>query len=125
MYDGGRILVGLAIFVAFFTFPFWYNLGNAAYQGPKLELPKEKNCVNTKQFMLEKHMQLLNEWRDEYVRKHVISYKNQLTGQKFKISLTKTCLKCHQKEKFCDKCHSSFAVQPYCWDCHVAPKGAK
>ena len=33
-------------------------------------------------------------------------------------------LACHKnKEQFCDKCHNSNSVDPYCWDCHVAPKG--
>ncbi|SDN58204.1 putative sulfite reductase-associated electron transfer protein DsrJ [Desulfonauticus submarinus] len=126
MYDGGKILAGLAIFVALFTFPFWYNIGSAAYQRPKLEQPKSKACVESVEFMRADHMQLLNEWRDMYVREHITKYKSRLTGKEIHISLSKTCMKCHEsKEKFCDQCHTSLAVSPYCWDCHVAPKGEK
>ena len=43
-------------------------------------------------------------------------------GKVYWKSLTLTCMKCHDdKEKFCDKCHDSVAVTPYCWDCHVQP----
>ena len=37
-----------------------------------------------------------------------------------------TCLKCHNDyEQFCDKCHKTNNVEPYCWSCHVLPKGSK
>ena len=39
-------------------------------------------------------------------------------------SLSGTCMSCHDdKAGFCDKCHDYLGVQPYCWDCHVEPKG--
>ena len=127
MYDGGKIVLGLAVFVLLFTFPFWYNIGNAAYTKPKLELPKDaKECVEKTEWMRAEHMQLLNEWRDEAIREGHHTYKNMVTGKVYKKSLSKTCLKCHaQKDKFCDRCHESLSVHPYCWDCHVAPKGDK
>lgn len=127
MYDSGKIIAGLIIFVVLFTFPFWYNIGSAAYKQPKLELPKDvKECVESREFMRAEHMQLLNEWRDMVVREHIEDYKSKLTGKEVEMSLTKTCMKCHDnKAKFCDQCHNSLAVSPYCWDCHVAPKGEK
>ena len=39
-------------------------------------------------------------------------------------TINAACMKCHaNKAEFCDKCHNSNSVSPYCWDCHVAPKG--
>ena len=47
-------------------------------------------------------------------------------GKKWNISLQNTCLKCHNDyEQFCDKCHKTNNVEPYCWSCHVLPKGSK
>jgi hypothetical protein len=76
--------------------------------------------------MRAEHMQLLNDWRDEVVREGMHEHTSTLTGEHFSKSLVKTCMKCHEsKEKFCDKCHDTLDVNPYCWDCHVAPKEAK
>ncbi len=45
MYDSGKIIAGLIIFVLFVTFPIWYNHGDAGAV-PKVELPKDtKECV--------------------------------------------------------------------------------
>ena len=50
----------------------------------------------------------------------------EATGKKWTISLQNTCLKCHSNyEEFCDKCHVSNSVDPYCWTCHILPKGNK
>ncbi len=127
MYDKGAVIAGLAVFVVFFSFPFWYNTGSAAYKQPQLELPKNsKNCIESKEWMRAEHMQLLNEWRDEVVREGMHEYKSTLNDEHYQKSLVKTCMKCHEnKEKFCDKCHDTVDVSPYCWECHVAPKEAK
>ena len=70
-------------------------------------------------------MQLLNLWRDEALRKENRTYVSS-TGKKWEISLQKTCLKCHNNTTdFCDKCHISNSVYPYCWTCHILPKGSK
>jgi hypothetical protein len=44
-------------------------------------------------------------------------------GRQFNMSLSNTCLGCHEagKKEFCDKCHGYLAVQPSCWDCHFDP----
>ncbi len=125
MYDGGKIITGVVIFLALVTFPFWGNLGSAAYQRPELEKPAEaKKCVEDVEFMRGNHMQMLNQWRDFVVRdgKRVYIAKD---GAQYNMSLSNTCLDCHtDKTKFCDRCHNSLAVAPYCWDCHITdPKG--
>ena len=125
MYDGGKIITGVVIFLVLVTFPFWGNLGSAAYQRPELEKPAEaKKCVEDVNFMRGNHMQMLNQWRDFVVRdgKRVYIAKD---GTEYNMSLSNTCLNCHaDKTKFCDRCHNSLAVAPYCWDCHITdPKG--
>ncbi|MFP4167619.1 MAG: sulfate reduction electron transfer complex DsrMKJOP subunit DsrJ [Desulfonatronovibrionaceae bacterium] len=126
MYDGGKIIVGLAVFVVLFTFPFWFNIGSAAYEEPELQEAKEgKECVLPTQEMRAEHMQLLDDWRDDVVREED-HYYHSSDGKVYWKSLTMTCMKCHtDKEKFCDKCHNSVDVSPYCWDCHVIPEGGE
>lgn len=127
MYDKNKILIGLAVFVVFMTYPFWNNIGSAAYQRPELEKPKNaKECVESVEFMRAEHMAMINTWRDEVVRNGQHEYHSTASHQVFQKSLTKTCLKCHEnKAEFCDKCHATVSVNPYCWDCHVDPKGEK
>ncbi|MEC4686560.1 MAG: sulfate reduction electron transfer complex DsrMKJOP subunit DsrJ [Nitrospirota bacterium] len=131
MYDAGKILLGLIIFLAFATFPFYTNMGKAvAKPDPKLDTPviqqmKVKQCVESKEFMRAEHMQLLNHWRDAALRRGERLYKGS-DGRITEISFQNQCLRCHSnKKKFCDECHSYAAVKPYCWDCHIAPKEAK
>lgn len=125
MYNGGKILAGLVIFLGLVTFPFWYHVGSAAYKTPELKLPAKSvatECVESKEFMRAEHMQMLDDWRDSVVRNNNRDYVN-LKGVAFEMSLQKTCMKCHDTKKdFCDKCHTAAAVSPYCWDCHIAPK---
>ncbi|NIO21609.1 MAG: cytochrome C [Candidatus Aenigmarchaeota archaeon] len=118
MYDGGKIIVGLIIFIALAAFPFYTNIGKT------IELPSELVAepddmhvgnipiVN----MRSAHMDLLDTWRDEVVR----------GGERFTVfdedeyekSIQNGCLGCHPKQEFCDRCHSYAGVKPYCWDCH-------
>ncbi|MBI5100227.1 MAG: sulfate reduction electron transfer complex DsrMKJOP subunit DsrJ [Nitrospirae bacterium] len=131
MYNGGKIIAGLIVFVAFFAFPFYYNLGRAnARPEPKLNTPvimglAEKKCVESRDFMRAEHMQLLNDWRDSVVRDNNRIYSNA-EGKKFNISLQNTCMDCHSnKKEFCDRCHNYMAVKPYCFSCHIEPKEDK
>jgi hypothetical protein len=63
MYNAGKIIIGLVVFVVLMTFPFWYNAGKAA-PAPELKMPeKEKQCVESKAFMRAKHMELIDTWR--------------------------------------------------------------
>ncbi|KAB1441719.1 sulfate reduction electron transfer complex DsrMKJOP subunit DsrJ [Pseudodesulfovibrio senegalensis] len=125
MHYGGKIIIGIVIFVGLLLSPFVFNVGKA-YKQPELKLPaNEKKCVESLEFMRTKHMQLLNEWRDWALRDGKRVYVNH-EGKEFEISLQNTCMKCHKsKADFCDKCHNDAGVTPYCWDCHIQPEGLK
>jgi len=122
MYNAEKIIIGLVVFVALMTFPFWYNAGRAAV-APELVLPeKERECVESTPFMRAKHMELIDDWRHAVVREGQRIYVG-LGGKKFDMSLQNTCMSCHnQKDKFCDRCHTYVAVSPNCWSCHLEPK---
>ena len=128
MYNGGKIIAGLVIFVGLFTFPIFYNMGKTA-EAPKPDLNTpainamdEKRCVESKEYMRANHMQLLNNWRDSVLRDGNLVYEST-SGKKYVMSLQNTCMHCHSnKKKFCDECHTYMAVSPYCWNCHIAPK---
>ena len=131
IYDGGKILVGLIIFAALFASPFYLNMGKATAKPelkidtPEIQKLEDKKCVEPKELMRAKHMQILNNWRDAVVRD---GDRDQIiiSGQKYDKSLQNGCMKCHSNKKdFCDKCHNYVAVKPYCWDCHIAPKEKK
>ena len=136
MYNGGKIIIGLAIFVAFVTLPFYNNFGKAnAKPEPKTDTPaikevqaqlgKKEVCIEPKAVMKGEHMQMLNNWRDSVVRDGNRIYVAS-DGKHYNMSLQNTCMKCHSnKKEFCDKCHNYMAVTPYCWDCHIAPKENK
>ena len=133
MYNGGKIIIGIIIFVILVTSPFYLAGKKAtAKPDPKVDTPeilklseKERNCVESKAFMKKEHMQMLNDWRDRVVRDGDTVYTNA-EGKTFTMSLQNTCMKCHSnKSKFCDECHNYTAVKPYCWDCHIAPKEKK
>ncbi len=122
MYDSKAVVIGLVIFAALITFPFWINYLKAA-PAPELELTKKaqaaKNCVRSKDYMKAEHMQLLDVWRESVVRNGKRVYVNE-EGKEFNMSLTNTCLDCHSnKAEFCDRCHNYASVNPYCWDCHI------
>lgn len=123
MYNANKIIPGLIIFLGLVTFPFWSNIGRAAYERPELKLPPiEKECVEPKEWIRSEHMRLLNDWRVA-VRGNTRLYTN-MAEKTFDMSLTKTCLssQCHaNKAEFCDRCHNALAVVPSCWDCHVVP----
>lgn len=133
IYNGGKILLGLIIFVALFASPFYLNMGmgkattkpELKIDTPEIQKLADKKCVEPKEFMRAEHMQILNNWRDAVVRdgdrEQII-----ISGQKYDKSLQNGCMKCHSNKKdFCDKCHNYVAVKPYCWDCHIAPKEKK
>jgi hypothetical protein len=122
MYDLGKIIPGLLIFLALLTFPIWYSAGNAG-DVPKPEKPTNaKECVEATDYMRSTHMQLLNDWRDNIVREGG-SRTVKVRGVDYPRSLQNGCMKCHtSKKKFCDTCHDYTAVKPYCWDCHLPPQ---
>lgn len=126
LYNAKAVTVGIVAFLVVCTSPFWAGFGSSDYTSPKVSLPKDaKECIEDTAFMKAEHMQLLNEWRDQALRQgnRVYVAKN---GKKWNSSLQNTCLKCHNDyEQFCDKCHKTNNVEPYCWSCHVLPKGSK
>ena len=124
MHNSGKILIGLAVFLVVVTIPMWYHAGTGTETAPpELVLPTDsKQCVAETEYMRALHMDLLNEWRDDVVRKadriHV-----GIDGKEYDKSLTKTCLGCHtNKADFCNRCHDYAGVNPYCWECHVDPR---
>jgi len=130
MYNGGKIIAGLVIFIGLFTFPIFYNMGKTSKMPePKLDTPAikelpetERKCVESKEYMRANHIQLLDKWRDLVIREGNLVYINT-SGKKYIMSLQNTCMHCHSnKKEFCDKCHTYANVTPYCWTCHIAPK---
>ena len=140
MYKGGRIIIGLLIFLVILIFPFAYNLGKAN-AGPVIDLPSNTQCVEPASYMRENHMQLLDEWRNLYVRDGQTVYVNS-EGKSFDINID-TCTKCHYQnnvtasatgasnpavnpsDQFCVTCHNYASVKPTCWSCHNEPGGAE
>ncbi len=125
MYNKGLIVSGLVIFVLLVTFPIWFN-GLDAGPLPKPELPPNgtKECVAPAAEMRDRHMQLLNEWRDDVIR-NSSREKIVVAGVEYGKGLQLACMQCHSnKEKFCDSCHDYAAVQPTCWECHITPDEA-
>jgi len=128
MYDAWKIIIGLIIFFGLATFPFLYDVGKAAKPPePKIDTPEiqkmvEKKCIEAKSYMKTEHMNMLDSWRNWYVREGKTIFVASDEKQ-YNISLSNTCMKCHSNKKdFCDQCHNYAAVSPYCWDCHVEPK---
>lgn len=127
MRDRTWIIGGLILFLGAVTYPVWRNLqAHTTAQPPVLVLPKnEKECVAPIPYMRSSHMKLLLDWRDRVVRQDQLTY-TAPDGKTYDMSLTKTCMKCHEKAGFCDRCHTYAGVRmPYCWDCHVDPKLAQ
>lgn len=128
MHNAKYILPGLAIFLALAMMPFWYNIASGSSEGlPQIDPHSQaEQCVLSAAEMRESHMQLLNDWRNEVVREGKRIY-TTADGRQFNMSLTKTCLECHEsKAEFCDKCHDYAGVETdsKCFSCHVDPTTA-
>ena len=128
LYDGGKIIAGIVVFLIVASVPFWYGRGKAVSQPdlkldtPAIERLKEKLCVEPAPYMRANHMKLLSAWRESVVREGNRSYK-ATDGKVYKISLTGTCLECHSnKDQFCDRCHDYAGAKPACWNCHIIPE---
>ena len=75
--------------------------------------------------MRTEHMQLLMDWRDEVVRDNDRIF-TTADGRRYYKSLSGTCMSCHaNKAGVLRPCHDYLGVTPYCWDCHVEPKGGQ
>jgi hypothetical protein len=128
LYNGGKIIAGIVVFLIVATFPFWYGRGKAVsppdlkLDTPAIQRLKEKLCVEPAPFMRSNHMKLLGAWRDGAVREGIRSY-IAADGRVFQVSLTGTCLECHSnKKQFCDRCHDYSGAKPACWSCHIIPE---
>jgi hypothetical protein len=124
MKDKGLIIIGLILFLIIAAFPVWYNIagGKATYRPELKYVTDATECVAETDYMIDKHMELLNRWRDDVVR-HGDRVYLAFNGKKYNKSLSQTCLGCHSnKDDFCDQCHNYMGVDPYCWDCHLEPE---
>ena len=124
MYDSPKIIMGIIIFLALFTIPFWYSqITGDADVIVERELSEKAQaageCVEDVDYMRGQHMDLLNNWRGDVVRG--ADRAHEYNGKTYDKSLTDTCLEqCHtNKADFCDQCHDYVNVNPGCWDCHV------
>lgn len=117
------IYTGLGVFVAVVLFPMWYGAAAGGEPGaPELEYPDEPACVESAEWMRAHHPALLDDWRDVAVREGHTEYESLTTGARHEISLTGTCMDCHDnQETFCVRCHDYADVDPTCWECHVEP----
>lgn len=124
MYNAKYIVPGIVLVIIIFSSPFWLNLGAKTYVYPQVALPSgpgQEQCIEPKEWMRAEHMTLLNTWRDEAIRLDKRVYVAS-DGKKWEVNLQKTCMACHTNQaEFCDKCHLTNSVQPYCWDCHITP----
>jgi hypothetical protein len=115
----------LLLFVLLVASPFWYARSAAKdlSKVPNLQLPVTgKECVAPAEWMRTSHMQLLVRWREDVVRRGQRQYVAS-NGKVYEKSLNRTCLGCHNKQEFCDRCHTYAGVSgPYCWDCHSQPQ---
>jgi hypothetical protein len=126
MSDKAKIVAGLVVFVAIVAFPVWYPLGATGDTArPELELPEDETaCVEPTEYMTANHMDLLNQWRNAVVREGQTEY-TASTGERYVMSLTRTCLDCHDdRDTFCTRCHDYANVAPRCFDCHTEPEGS-
>ena len=128
LYDGGKIIAGIVVFLIVATFPLWYGKGKSIsppdlkLDTPAIERLKEKLCVEPAPYMRANHMKLLGAWREGAVREGKRTY-TAADGKVYKISLTGTCLECHSnKGQFCDRCHDYAGAKPNCWSCHIIPE---
>lgn len=120
MYNGGKIIAGLIIFIALVTFPFYTNMGKTIEmpEAPAAD-PDEMHIGDIPIVQMRgQHMKLLDRWRDEVVR-HGERYVT-FDGDQYEKSIQNGCLACHSKKEFCGKCHNYAGVDPYCWNCHFS-----
>lgn len=119
VYHTKYVIPGLLVFVGLALLPTFLGRGKSA--DVALSRPTNADeCVEDARIMRARHMQLLNDWRNAVVREGRHVYTNA-KGRTYVMSLTGTCLGCHSKAEFCDRCHTAMDVSPTCWNCHIVP----
>ncbi len=74
--------------------------------------PKYQECVRDTLYMRFRHMELLKEIREEFVR----------YGNRGEVSL-QSCRGCHtNREAFCNRCHNAVSLNLDCFGCHYYPE---
>ncbi len=127
MTDRPRIFLGLGVFLVVAAYPVWSGIASSAEPArPELERATDSiGCVEDTLWMRAHHEDLLNEWRTSVVRNGEHTYV-ATSGRSWDMSLTGTCLSCHQNSQtFCERCHAYADVTLTCWSCHVALEGAE
>ncbi len=126
MYDSGKIIPGLLIFVLLITLPIWYNnLSNAGQV--KTPEPPDKGMLMGFTFANGQEHPSAAEMRAKHMEHLKIFHANavaKLAEQKDKKMPTMSCMMCHgSKEQFCDSCHATISEKkvPDCWECHQKP----
>lgn len=125
MRDRGRIVLGLVLFLGLAAYPVWSAMASPSTPDrPELAASSDSSgCVEDTAYMKANHPKILNGWRTAVVRDGQRTWTSS-TGTEWEMSLTGTCLRCHDDSgKFCTRCHDWAGVQPTCWSCHVAPEG--
>lgn len=93
MYDGGKIITGLIIFIALTTFPFYCNIGKTVAR-------PEPEAIRNVDIMPWYHIPV-KKWRSSHMN---IINSGAVTKE--------NCLPCHyEPEKFCNKCHEYVGVK--------------
>jgi len=119
------ILLGCCVFIGLFSYPLWRAAGSTRPAMPQLQTPRGTECVAPAEEMRRSHMKMLIQWREDVVRRGDRKY-TAWNGKVYNKSLTGTCLGCHDRQQFCERCHASVGVSTLrCWNCHNAPQTAK
>ena len=124
MFDAKKVIIGLLIFIGIITVPIWIAVSSSQARAvPHLiKDTEEPKCIESAAYMSAEHSKLLQDWMNLAVRQNIRTY-TASDGKKYTISLTGTCIKCHQtKENYCDRCHDYAGVRPTCWTCHIEPE---
>jgi len=125
------VLVGLVVFAgaALFMLGAHHNVrtataapaSSAIVASPAKAVPIDSTkCIAPTEYMKAHHMQVLDQWRFDSVRKGTRTFVTP-DGRHFDKSLN-TCLGCHASNPmFCFMCHDYANVKPTCWSCHLSP----
>ncbi|MBI4865000.1 MAG: sulfate reduction electron transfer complex DsrMKJOP subunit DsrJ [Candidatus Riflebacteria bacterium] len=134
MNDRKVIIGGLVIFFILVTFPTWFTVAtgnvrkgqrlNETLTEAKKAARAKGECVEPASTMRLRHMELLNDWRDQVVREKKRIYVSS-SGRRYRMSLSGTCVDCHGgSKKFCTQCHDAVGSTLFCWDCHSEKGGS-